>query len=71
MIGSCEASGARDRQGSSEIRVSALFGEPNLIADAGLLPLVVLAERVGLPDLAATVRIEAADNTGGAARPPR
>ncbi|MFF4392846.1 hypothetical protein OG365_01275 [Streptomyces sp. NBC_00853] len=53
------------------MQVSALFDEPNLIADAGLLPLVALAERVGLPDLAATVRIEAADNTGGHARPPR
>ncbi|MEU9546943.1 hypothetical protein [Streptomyces mirabilis] len=48
------------------VHVSALFDEPNLIADAGLLPLVALAERVGLPALAAQVRIEAADNSGGA-----
>lgn len=48
------------------VHVSALFDEPNLIADAGLLPLVALAERVGLPGLAAQVRIEAADNSGGA-----
>ncbi|MEJ8662231.1 hypothetical protein [Streptomyces sp. MS1.AVA.4] len=48
------------------VHVSALFDEPNLIADAGLLPLVALAERVGLPGLAAHVRIEAADNSGGA-----
>jgi Transposase DDE domain group 1 len=48
------------------VHVSALFDEPNLIADAGLLPLVALAERAGLPEMAATVRIEAADNSGGA-----
>ncbi|MFG2859006.1 IS1380 family transposase [Streptomyces mirabilis] len=46
--------------------VSAVFDEPNLIADAGLLPLVRLAERVGLPDLAAAIRIDGADNSGGA-----
>ncbi|MCQ4083149.1 IS1380 family transposase [Streptomyces sp. RB6PN25] len=47
--------------------VSAVFDEPNLIADAGLLPLVRLAERVGLRELAASsVRIEGADNSGGA-----
>src|SRR5690606_32844934 len=48
------------------VHVSALFDEPNLIADAGLLPLVALAERAGLPELAAGVRIEGADNSGGA-----
>ncbi|AXG76941.1 IS1380 family transposase [Streptomyces paludis] len=47
------------------VHVSAVFDEPNLIADAGLLPLVALAERVGLPALATQVRIEAADNSGG------
>jgi hypothetical protein len=31
--------------------VSVVFDEPNLIADAGLVPLVRLAERVGLPAL--------------------
>lgn len=46
--------------------VFAVFDEPNLIADAGLLPLVRLAERAGLPELAASVRIEDADNSGGA-----
>jgi Transposase DDE domain group 1 len=46
--------------------VSAVFDEPNLIADAGLLPLVRLAERVGLPDLAAAIRMDGADNSGGA-----
>lgn len=47
--------------------VSAVFDEPNLIADAGLLPLVRLAERAGLPELAASaIRIEGAGNSGGA-----
>jgi hypothetical protein len=47
--------------------VFAAFDEPNLIADAGLLPLVRLAERVGLPELATpAIRIEDADNSGGA-----
>jgi len=47
--------------------VSAVFDEPNLIADAGLLSLVRLAERAGLRQLAASVlRIEGADNSGGA-----
>ncbi|MFD4263748.1 IS1380 family transposase [Streptomyces sp. NPDC058534] len=51
--------------------VSARFDEPNLIADAGLLPLVALAERAGLPALAAGVRIEAAGNSGGAHAPAK
>lgn len=47
--------------------VSAVFDEPNLIADAGLLPVVHLAERAGLPGLAGSaIRIEGADNSGGA-----
>jgi hypothetical protein len=47
--------------------VSAVFDEPNLIADAGLLPLIRLAEQAGLPHLAASaIRIEGADNSGGA-----
>jgi hypothetical protein len=46
--------------------VTAAFDEPNLIADAGLLPLVRLAERAGLPDLAAAIRIDGAGNSGGA-----
>jgi hypothetical protein len=48
------------------ISVSAAFDEPNLIADAGLLPLVRLAERAGLPDMAAAIRIDRAANSGGA-----
>ncbi|WP_328433175.1 hypothetical protein [Streptomyces sp. NBC_00425] len=47
--------------------VSAVFDEPNLIADAGLVPLVRLAERVGLPGLVAErLRIDGAGNSGGA-----
>src|SRR5690349_2184944 len=47
--------------------VSATFDEPNLIADAGLVPLVRLAERVGLPGLVAErLRIDGAGNSGGA-----
>ncbi|TDT98051.1 DDE family transposase [Streptomyces sp. 846.5] len=46
--------------------VRAAFDEPNLIADAGLLTLVRLAERAGLPDLAAAIRIDGAANSGGA-----
>jgi DDE family transposase len=47
--------------------VCAAFDEPNLIADAGLLPVVRLAERAGLPELAASaIRIEGAGNSGGA-----
>ncbi|PYC64279.1 IS1380 family transposase [Streptomyces tateyamensis] len=47
--------------------VSAVFDEPNLIADAGLVPLVRLAESVGLPALVGDrLRIEDADNGAGA-----
>ncbi|MEW1914126.1 IS1380 family transposase [Kitasatospora sp. NPDC085895] len=47
--------------------VSVTFDERNLIADAGLVPLVRLAERLGLPDLIADrVRIAGAGNGGGA-----
>ncbi|MFJ9034886.1 transposase [Streptomyces sp. NPDC102274] len=47
--------------------VSAAFDEPNLIADAGLVPLVRLAERCGLPELVAReVRIGGAANSAGA-----
>jgi hypothetical protein len=47
--------------------VSAVFDEPNLIADAGLLPLVRLAERARLPEqAAAALRIDGAANSGGA-----
>jgi hypothetical protein len=47
--------------------VSVIFDEPNLAADAGLVPVTRLAERAGLPELANTVvRIESAGNSGGA-----
>jgi hypothetical protein len=46
------------RKGISEVQsshtagsVSASFSDPTLIASAGLVPLVRLAERHGLPDL--------------------
>ncbi|WP_181139310.1 transposase [Streptomyces sp. Ru72] len=47
--------------------VCAAFDEPNLIAHAGLVPVVRLAERLGLPGLVGeAVRIEGAGNSGGA-----
>ncbi|KIQ64263.1 transposase [Kitasatospora griseola] len=47
--------------------LTAAFDEPNLIVDAGLVPLVRLAERVGLPGLAGKrLRIDGAGNSGGA-----
>ncbi|MCC3773011.1 IS1380 family transposase [Streptomyces sp. UNOC14_S4] len=47
--------------------VSAAFDESNLVADAGLVPVVRLAERARLPELAAVaLRIEGAGNSGGA-----
>ncbi|WP_033222939.1 IS1380 family transposase [Kitasatospora phosalacinea] len=47
--------------------VSAVFDEPNLVADAGLVPLVHLAERLGLPGLVADrVRIDGPANSSGA-----
>ena len=47
--------------------VDVAFDEPNLIADAGLVPVVALAERIGLPDLVTErVRIGGAANSAGA-----
>jgi len=47
--------------------VGAVFDEANLIADAGLVPLVAWAEQVGLPDLVAEhLAIVDADNSAGA-----
>lgn len=47
--------------------VSAVFDEPNLVADAGLVPVVRLAERTRLPELAAAaIRIKTAGSSGGA-----
>src|SRR6266498_853434 len=43
------------------------FDDPNLIADAGLVPVMALAERVGLPGLVTDrVKITDAANSGGA-----
>ncbi|TDE32371.1 IS1380 family transposase [Actinomadura sp. 6K520] len=48
--------------------VGAGFDEPNLMADAGLVPVVRLAERAGLPELVSTaVRIKGSGNGAGAA----
>jgi hypothetical protein len=47
--------------------VDVAFDDPNLIADAGLVAVVALAERIGLPDLVTDrVRIVGAANSGGA-----
>jgi hypothetical protein len=48
--------------------VAAAFDEPNLISDAGLVPVVRPAERAGLPEPAAEARrIDGAGNSAGAA----
>jgi hypothetical protein len=55
------------RSSHSAARVGAAFDDPNLVADAGLVPLVRLAERAGLPGLVSdTVKITDAGNAGGA-----
>jgi hypothetical protein len=47
--------------------VDVAFDDPNLIADAGLVPVVALAEQVGLPDLITEhVTITGAANSAGA-----
>jgi Transposase DDE domain group 1 len=47
--------------------VDVVFDDPNLIADAGLVPVVALAEQIGLPDLVAErVAISGAANSAGA-----
>ena len=47
--------------------VDAAFDDPNLIADAGLVPVIALAEQVGLPDLVLEhLAIVDADNAAGA-----
>jgi hypothetical protein len=47
--------------------VDIAFDEPNLVADAGLMPVVALAEQVGLPELVTEqLRIEDAANAAGA-----
>jgi len=52
--------------------VDAAFGDPNLIVDAGLVPLIALAEQVGLADLVPEhLAIVDADNAGVPTRTPR
>jgi hypothetical protein len=47
--------------------VDVAFDEPNVISDAGLVPLIALAEQVGLPDLVREhLAIVDADNSAGA-----
>ncbi len=47
--------------------ISVVFDESNLVADAGLVPVMRLAEEVGLPELAdVAVRLGHVDNSGGA-----
>jgi hypothetical protein len=49
------------------VAVDVAFDEPNLVADAGLVPVVALAERVGLPDLVTEhVTLTGAANSAGA-----
>src|SRR5437868_9138491 len=47
--------------------VDVAFDDPNLVADAGLVPVIALAEQVGLPALVTEhVSIVDADNSAGA-----
>ena len=47
--------------------VDVVFDDPNLVADAGLVPVVAMAEQIGLPDLVAEhVAIHGAANSAGA-----
>jgi hypothetical protein len=47
--------------------VDVVFDDPNLIADAGLVPVMALAEQIGLPELVAErVAITGAANSAGA-----
>lgn len=55
------------RSSHNPAAVGVVFDDPNLIADAGLVQAVALAERIGVPDLVAEqVRIRGAANSGGA-----
>ena len=47
--------------------VDVAFDDPNLVSDAGLVPVIALAEQIGLPELVAEhVAIVDADNSAGA-----
>jgi hypothetical protein len=49
------------------VAVDVAFDDPNLIADAGLVPVIALAEQIGLPELVAEhVVISGAANGAGA-----
>jgi hypothetical protein len=55
------------RLSHAAVAVDVAFDEPNLIADAGLVPVVALAERIGLPELIIErVAIVGAVNSAGA-----
>jgi hypothetical protein len=55
------------RVSHAAVAVEVAFDDPNLIADAGLVSVVALAEQVGLPELVAEhVAITGADNSAGA-----
>src|ERR1700709_1261751 len=58
----------REMQSSHAVGVvDVVFDDPNLIADAGLVPVVALAEQIGLPELVAQhVAITGAANSAGA-----
>jgi len=49
--------------------VDVAFDDPNLIADAGLVPVLALAEQVGLPDLVAEHLVIAGAANGAGANP--
>lgn len=49
-------------------KTSMAFGDPNIVADGGLVPLVALAERVGLPAMAAGARPDGPDGANPAAK---
>jgi hypothetical protein len=74
MMGVLEASSTHDQQGTSEMQVShtpaavsAAFDDPNLIAHAGLIPVMRLAERCGLARLTSQkVKLSGAKNGAGA-----
>lgn len=74
MMGVLQASSTHDQQGTSEMKVShtpaavsAAFDDPKLIAHAGLVPVMRLAERCGLARLVAEkVRLTGAKNGAGA-----
>jgi hypothetical protein len=75
MMGVLQASGTHDQQGTSEMqsshtpaRVPVAFDDRNLVAQAGLVPVMRLAERCGLSRLVAEkVKLTGAGNGAGAA----